>query len=456
MATDPIQRVRKQDHETAVDLDAHAALIRLAALPPSPLVPYLTVSLDWRPDGDDPGRTAAPEPRPSERRSGRDDVPEGGTSRRPSRLRFEREAAEIAASHGPRGNAFDSVTADIERISAYLDEELDPAAQGIVVVACAAAGVFEPLALGVPIPTRIVAGPTPALAALARLVDDYPTYAVLLADQHEATLSLITQATYGHSISLESTDYPRKQKQGGWSQRRFQARAGERVAAFARGVADEVQRTLDESAIEMLVVAGDEVITSALDAAFHPTVKERIAGTIRLDIRASDQTLIEATMPLAEKAERDREAAAVSALQDAIGASGNGAAGAEAVLAALQAGQAETLLMVDDFTAEGWADFSLPTSGIGAVPTEHPLAGDLAALVAIAVEEELVRLAAKSGAAIQIVHTTVTVGAADVQEIPAAGSLQPRTAAAAALDGFGGVGALLRFTLDGDRSSANQ
>ena len=454
MATDPIRSVREHEHDTVVDLDGDAALIRLAALPPSPAVPYLTVSLDWRPAGDDPGRAPAPKPRPSERRAGRDDVPDEGPSRRPSRRQFDQDVADLIARHGPRGDAFDSLSTDLERINAYLDEELDPAAHGVFIVACAAAGVFEPLALGLPMPTRVAAGPTPALLELARLVDDHPTYAVLLADQHDATLALVTQATHGRSVSLESSDYPRKQQQGGWSQRRFQARADERIAAFARGIADEVQRALDESAIDMLIVAGDEVITSALGEAFHPSVAERVVGTIPLDIRASEQDVIAATMPIAEEAERRREAEAVRALEDALGAGGAGAGGPEAVLAALQVGQVATLLMNDDFAAEGWADFVLPTSGVGPVPRDHPLGGNPGDLLPIAVEEEAIRLAAQTGAGIQIVRSAIPTGMAAEREIPEAGSEQPRTEAATVLDEHGGIGALLRFAIAEDQPVA--
>jgi hypothetical protein len=455
VATNPIQRIRDHAHDSPLDLDAARTLGQLATLPPSTAAPYLSLSLDWRPQGSDPGRAPASEPRPSERRSGRDDGFREGTSRRPSRQVFEREVAKVIEGYGPRGAAFDSLTADIERIGTFLDEELNPAAQGIFIVACSAAGVFEPLALGLPLPTRLAVGPTPALGALARLIEDHPAYAVLLADQHEATLSFITQATRGQSVALESTDYPRKQQQGGWSQRRFQARADERVAAFARGIADEVARALDETGVDLLVVAGDEVITSALDPAFHPTVKERIIETIRLDNRASEREIVEATHPLAEQAEREREISAAAAVRDAVGAGGLGVAGAEATVTALQAGQVETLVIGDDFAAGGWADYGLPVYGVGEPPSEHPAGGDPADLVAIALEEEVIRLALLTGAEVQIVHSAVPLDWVEGAAIPEAGTLPPRSEAATLLDELGGIGAVLRFALDDEQSVAD-
>jgi hypothetical protein len=452
VATDPIQAVREREPATPYDLDARRALLELAALPPSLAAPYLTVSLDWRPAGEEPGRAPAPEPLRSQRHAARD---EQGPSRRPARQQLERQLEELVGSLGPRGTAFDSASADAARILDFLDSALDPAAHGVFIVACDAAGVFRPLTLGLPLPTRLQAGPTPALGALARLVEDHPTYAVLLADQRDATLFLIDQATARERLEVEGSGYPRKQQQGGWSQRRYQARADERVAAFARGVAAEVRRTLDDEAVDTLIVAGDEVITSALDAEFHDTVKARIVATIRLAMEATEHEVIEATLPIAQQAEREREEADVRRLRDAVGAAGQGAAGAEDTLTALQAGQVQTLLMVDDFAAPGWADFSLPVSGVGDLPAQHPAGGDPDNLVPVALEEELIRLALQAGGAVQIVHTAVPVEETLADgEIPDAGAAPPRTAPALALDALGGVGALLRFALDEDRPVA--
>ena len=264
-------------------------------------------------------------------------------------------------------------------------------------MSCSASDVFEALALGLPVPTQVSAGPTAALFNLARLVDDHPTYAVLVADQHEATLSFITQARRGSSVSLDSSTYPRKQQQGGWSQRRFQARADERVAAFARDIAREIRSDLDEAGVELLVLAGDEVITSALDEAFHDTVTARIIARLRLDIGASEQEIIAATLPVVEQVERDREAEAVSSLGDAIGADERGLAGVDETLEALQSGQVAMLLITDDFAAPGWADYALGYVRAGESPAAHPLGGDLANITPVNVADELVRSCARGG-----------------------------------------------------------
>jgi peptide subunit release factor 1 (eRF1) len=246
---------------------------------------------------------------------------------------------------------------------------------------------------------------------------------------------------------LESSDWPRKQQTGGLSQRRLQSRAEERVAAFARRIADEVASTLETAEIQMLVVAGDEVMTSALAAAFPQSVSDRIIATIRLDIRASEQEVIEATLPLVEAVERDQELDAARAVTAEL-ATNQAAAGAPAVLRALQTGQVATLVVVEDFAAEGWADFAREVYGVGPIPKEHPLAGDMTDIVPVALEEALIRLAVRTGADIQIIESGVPVDETGAEPIPPQGNPPPRSEAAQLLDDLGGIGALLRFSLE--------
>jgi hypothetical protein len=444
MVTDPVKRVRQLESETPLELDLDQVIRRIAALPPSPKTPYLTAYFDWRPDASAPGRVDREEPL----RSQRNVAPEPSSgARRPSRHQFDRDIENILSRFGPRGEAFDSLSADIDRIRKYLDTELDPSAQGVVMVSCHAHGVFEPVALSLPVPNLIDVGPVPAMAVLAQVLDDHPTYAVLLADQKDAVLSVISLATLGHGLAIEATGFPRRQQTGGWSQRRLQMRVDERVAAFVQEVAEQTRRWLDEEGISQLVIAGDEIIASALMEAFHLTVKERVLGSVRMDIRASDSDLVDATLPLIADAERQREAQLVQQLSDGIGAGARAAATAQETLSALQLGQVDTLVMADDFHATGWADYVLNVYGTGLTPSQHPTGGDVENIVPVSVEHELVRLALSTGADIEIVQSASTVHAADLEEIPEAGAEPPRSEAARQLDDFGAVGALLRFSL---------
>jgi hypothetical protein len=398
VATDPIRGMTVEEFDTGFSSNLGATLRELAELPPMLGAPYLTVYLSWRPEGESPGRRAAP-------------------------IILERELGRLRKRYEDELDALASFDADAERITAFLQNDLSPAVQGVIIVANHAAGVFEHVVLAIETPTVVSAAPTPALLELARIVEDNPRYAVLLADQLEATLSVFNRASRGQAVTIEGDDYPRKQKQGGWSQRRYQARADERVAHFARFVAEETRRALDEYNVDMLIVAGGEVITSALSPEFHQTVKKRIVATIPMDIRASEQDILAATMPIIASAEHARERASIQRHLDAIGQGGLGVKGVEAVLPALQERRAGLTLMTREFEAVGWADYRLNVFGVGPVPTTHPAGGDVYDIVTVNLPEELVRLTIVTGAEGEIIARE----------------------RAAELDALGGIGAVLRF-----------
>jgi hypothetical protein len=417
-ATDPVRSIRVQEHESPIAVNLPETLKRLAALPPQPETPYLTVTLDWRPLGDEPGR------RPSKIEAWNDIKPEI------DQLPWRSEAAQ-------------SLNADVERIAAYLNSELDPAAQGVVVISNAANEVFEAVPLGITIPTSATIAPIPALNRLTRVIEDNPLYAILVLDQQQAILSFVMADVLTGSVSVKANDYPRNQKQGGWSQQRFQARAGERIDAFTRTVAEQTQRALDATGVRRLIVSSDEVSGPPLMDAFHDTVKEKIIGTFRTDIDLPFHEHFQHAQPIAEEYERKREAEAVEAVSDAVGSGNRGAAGPEAVLQALQNGQVFRLVMVGRYEQPGWADYSMPVYGVGHPPKTHPAGGDVEQIVPVALEEEMIRQAILTDAQIELVWGYLPVG--EDQPIPDAGESAPRREASDQLEEMGGVAALLRW-----------
>lgn len=443
MATDPTKRIRRRRVATPFTMGAEDFLDRLGHLAPSTEAPYLTVTVDWRPEGSSPGRAEPEEVRRSQRRAG---VEEEGARWRPAIEILEDQVEDLIEAQGERGVTHDSLREDYKNIMGWLQNELDPAAHGACVVANSSMDVFEATGFLLPLPTEIHVGPTPAVYSLVQMVEDYPVYGVLNADQQEAVLSFIAFGGINRQVTLVGNDYPRHQQQGGWSQRRYQNRAGERIDAFARDVAEETRKQLDRLGVHDLIVGGNEVMTSALDDAFHESVKKRIVATIPMDMTASDSDTIEATMPIVTRVEREREEAAVRELTDMIGMDARGASGPADTLRALQNGQVDVLVMVDTFEGTGWADYEMHVFGIGDLPTSHPVGGDVSSLVTIDLREEMVRLALETGAEVDIIHSAVPF--ADDEEVRDVDDAMPMSPAAKTLQDMGGVGAILRYSLD--------
>src|SRR5215211_6009540 len=122
MGIDPVRSVRLTEQESPVVPDLEAALSRLASMQPSPTATYLTVSFDWSIDGSEPGRLPAPAPKRSQERADRG---ESGAPRRPAWQQMQRELQELVESHGPRGDIYDALTADLARITEFVNNELN-------------------------------------------------------------------------------------------------------------------------------------------------------------------------------------------------------------------------------------------------------------------------------------------------------------------------------------------
>ena len=430
MATDPVRGIRRYDADHPLLIDVESKLSRLAALPPSFEVPYLTLGLDWQPEGSDP-------------------------QLRPAQPFVESERNRLLGEYPLRSAAHESLSADFEKILAYLDEDVDPSAQGVIIFTCSAQDVFVPVPLPVPVPNFATVSVTPALSTLTKIVEDAPPYAVLVLDQVNANLMIVDQGTRRQSVRVLGNDYPRRQHTGWWSQRRLQARAEERINAFVRSVAEETRRELEATGVKHLILAGDQQITSLFVDMAAKAVQDAIDATIPMESNATEPEVIAATLRVAEEAEREREAETVRRIENGAGPGGGAVTGPVDTLTALQTGQVMTLAMNDDFSAPGWADYTLPMYGAGAPPSTHPAGGDVKNLVGVPLEEEIVRLAIQTGAEVEIIHTTVSATDLNNNQSAANGNADvPRLEAAQALDRLGGVGAILRYTLSEDQSTA--
>lgn len=396
------------------------ALRPLAYLPASMDAPYLSAYFDWLPAGEHP-------------------------SERPAVTTFKHEAKHLIDRFWPRGPAFESISADVERIQAYL-ADIDPSVRGIGIVACHAKGVFEPHLLSVPVPTRLIANPTPALSLLSRAIDDYPPYAIALADNRIAVVSLMNQALRdgSPSQSLGAASHSRHFEHTR-VEHRLCKEYDEEIAHFMHRIAAETQRLVEESGTTQLILAGRDEVRGLLEHAFArlPNLKAQIIGTLQLDVHVTEPELIEAARPLVRRAAVNREIEAVRSLSEGL-ATGCAVAGADALANALQEGEIRQLVLNDDFRAAGWADYTLPVFGASAVPKEHPLGGDVSNIVPTALEEEFVRFAIRTDADIVFVRTLPEVDGSE-ERVPKPGAAHRRSGPAEMLDRLGGVGATLKF-----------
>jgi len=250
-----------------------------------------------------------------------------------------------------RSRERESFHRDVDRILAWLHAEPRPSANGIAIFACADADFFEAVQLDVPIEEHgLFVGPTPHLSPLVRLANRYRRYAAVVIDSHTARIFVFGLGEIEAAAEIQG-EKMRRTDAGGWSQARYQRHVDHHVAQHVKDVVDALDDITRTEGIGHVVVAGDDVVVPLVRAQLPKHLEDTIVDVIRLEMTASEPEIKERTLVAMRGATAREDAATVTAALDAQRASGLGAAGVNAVRAALENGQVHELLISSDVDA---------------------------------------------------------------------------------------------------------
>jgi peptide chain release factor subunit 1 len=353
--------------------------------------PFLSVYLDWTPDG---------------------------TGQRQAPRILDQELNRIADRLADRGANLDSFNADRERIMEYVTTEAPDDARGLAIFACDAEGVWVAQPLQAPVENQIVEDRYPHLFNLARIIDDYETYAVVLADAQESRMFVISLNTPKKAAETEAEEEISRVQVGGWSQARFQRHTDHVIKAHTKDIAEELGRIIKRYDVEHVIIAGNDSIKGIVMDSLPDSIKEKLIDYINLDIEGNIQSIMEAIEPMMREVERKQEAGDVAELEEQAYSQGLGVVVIADTALALSKGQVRTLLMLQSF---GGAGGECPNCGTLRADQRSRCPYDGAELLPIDLREVFTARALQQSAGVQIVK------------------------ASEYLDQHEGVGALLRY-----------
>jgi peptide chain release factor subunit 1 len=254
-----------------------------------------------------------------------------------------REQAKTFQPGSPERESFDK---DTERIMAYLDDEVKPSANGVAIFACSGAGdFFETIQLDAPIENnRLFVYDQPHLYPLARLMDQYPRYAVLVSNTNSARIFV-----FGRGAKLDSEVIKNKKtnrtKVGGWSQMRYQRHLANYHLHHAKEVIEVLERVVQEDKAEHIILAGDNVIIPLLREQMPQQLNDKVIDVLSLDINAPEHEIFETSMEALREHDSQTDAEKVSNLMNEYRGNGMAMVGVAKALTALSNGQADDLLI---------------------------------------------------------------------------------------------------------------
>ena len=258
---------------------------------------------------------------------------------------LHREFKALARTWEPNSPERHSFDRDVERIVSYVTEKIDPAANGVAIFACwGVEEFFEAIQLTTPVnDNRVYAYNQPDLFQLAHLDEQYPRYAAVLTDTNTARIFVFG---LGHVIDAEAVKGKKvhRVKVGGWSQARYQRRVGNAHQEHAKEVMERLAEIVREDKISHIILAGDAVVVPLLEEQL-PQELVPIVQVMRLDIHASEQDVLTATLAKLQEREATTAAEKVDRLMQQYRARGLAVAGPQETLEALANGQVEELLV---------------------------------------------------------------------------------------------------------------
>jgi peptide chain release factor subunit 1 len=245
-----------------------------------------------------------------------------------------------------RSDALASFQADRKRIEDLLESEEVNDTDGVAVFACSHIGLWEAIGAQVEFDTQVSAGPTAELFQLARLLDDQVSAVVAVVDTNTCRLFVTRRGGLAERAGLDDSPAEHSRHDtGGWSQARFQRHIDMQDRRFAGEAAEVIDRLVQREKPAHVLLAGDERAITVLDAALSERVRPLVEHVARIDMRATLEDVREEIAPmLGALEEADSQDVAERALAGRR-AGDLGAAGINDVMAALEAGQVDELVI---------------------------------------------------------------------------------------------------------------
>src|SRR5918993_3209203 len=238
-----------------------------------------------------------------------------------------------------------SLDKDLERITTYLENELQPSANGVAIFACDAAGLLETVQLNAPIEQHwLYIGDTPHLYPLARVESRFPRYAAVVADTNTARIMVFATGELQSQAEVKN-EKTRRTSQGGWSQARFQRNISNQHQQHVKEVVDALDRIVTQEGIDQILTVGDEVVLPILRDQLPKHLSDKVVDHLKIDSKAPVDEILAATVEamgrLNEQSDKEKVEAAIGGHRG-----GNlGVVGPEATLEALVKGQVDELLL---------------------------------------------------------------------------------------------------------------
>jgi peptide chain release factor subunit 1 len=247
--------------------------------------------------------------------------------------------------------------ADAERMTRFVSG-YRPGARSLAIFCDALEDFLWHRELDVPLCSEARWSETLYLRPLLETLDEYERYGVILADRAQARLFTVHLGKIEeHGESFAPGDVKIFKAPGRdhiRSDMRFQRKADQYAYRHSKRVAELAVELAERQGFDRLLLAGPVEATSQLQQLLPKQWQSRIIASLDLPVESDQQTVLAATLRIAEEAERNDEIRLVEELiSGAARAEQRAVTGLDATLRALRLGRIWQLVYADGFAPSG-------------------------------------------------------------------------------------------------------
>jgi peptide chain release factor subunit 1 len=350
-----------------------------------------------------------------------------GKGRRNYDVFLKKKFSEIEKGLPPRSPEAQAFPVAVRKVGRYLADDLRPESRGAAVFVSPARNLFQTFQTALPLANRVVVSRVPFIYPLVRLSDDYGRYGVLISDEQRARLfsiylgrieeeaEIVTQAE-----SVSAKGYETRKGRLGLSDEKHHRHLKDLRAKHVKSVVREVQKFLPPDTQQVLLAAENGTLAE-LKKQLPAALAKKTVHTARFDLRSPAKKVLEESLKIFQQLENGQSRQIAREAVVLTKSRGSRAMlGTKAVLAAMQDGRAETLVVSEKYAGEGWQCLECMKLGAVGKPRECPYCGGKEIDRRPDMKEEMVCLALRHGFKVEFVEG------------------EPE------LDANGGIGALMR------------
>lgn len=258
----------------------------------------------------------------------------------------------------------------VERAAALV-ADVSPRSRSAVVVVHPESGLEEVYQADVPFMPSAHWRRGAFLRPVVEAMDEHERYAVVLADSKQARIFTVRLGDIVEHQHLRSDTGNRARAVGvdQWRAEKRQERHHDKgLLVHAKGVIDALRDLAVEGPYDRLIIAGPPRATAHIVRLLPRRLHGKLVETLSLPITASEKEVLEGTMEVQSRMEREQEGRLVEGLLSELHEGGKAVVGLESVCRVVSEMRVWTLMYAQDMDAEGsecreCGTFSTKTSG---------------------------------------------------------------------------------------------